>query len=301
MPAAQSRAQPRARSWRLTPAELRSYGEAGLVRPALRFDDATVAGLRDLLEETLAATAGQRPESVLCPHIAGVNGLPDAIAARWLALCREPRLLDVVADAIGPDIILWGSQLFCKPAGNGLRVPWHQDGHFWPIRPLATCSVWVAIDDVDTENGAMRFVPGSHRRRALFPHAHQPGADAVLNAELPADQVNVAEVADNVLKAGEFSLHDVYLVHGSEPNRSARRRAGFAIRYMPAASHYDREMARPGSSLVDTRLATRPIFLLRGEDRTGKTGLADLRLDQQSRHATSDPPSSDRATEVPCR
>jgi hypothetical protein len=46
---------------------------------------------------------------------------------------------------------------------------------------------------------------------------------------------------------------------------------------MPATSHFDRAMARPGSNLVDTRLADRPLFLLRGEDWTGKTGVVDLR------------------------
>ena len=85
------------------------------------------------------------------------------------------------------------------------------------------------------------------------------------------------QITKGGLTAGEFSLHDVYLIHGSEPNRSTRRRAGFVIRYMPASSHYDREKARAGSNLVDTRLADRPLFLVRGEDWTGKTGLTDLR------------------------
>lgn len=89
--------------------------------------------------------------------------------------------------------------------------------------------------------------------------------------------VDLARAEVDELRAGEFSLHDVYLIHGSEPNRSTRRRAGFVIRYMPASSHYDREKACAGSNLVDTRLADRPLFLVRGEDWTGKTGLVDLR------------------------
>lgn len=263
--------------WRLSPAELQAYREAGLVRPAIRLDQATVAGLRNLLDETLAATPGRRPESLVCPHIEGMNGLPRAITDRWLAFCTRPELLDLVGQVIGPDVVLWGSQLFCKPAGTGLAVPWHQDGHFWPIRPLATCTVWVAIDDVDAENGAMLFVPGSHRTRELFPHADEPGEESALNARLAPEHLDLARAEVDELRAGELSLHDVYLVHGSEPNRSARRRAGYVVRYMPASSHYDRGRARAGSNLVDTRLADRPLFLVGGEDRTGKTGLVDLR------------------------
>ena len=43
-------------------------------------------------------------------------------------------------------MILWGGQLFCKPAHTGLEVPWHQDGQYWPITPLATCSSISVLD-----------------------------------------------------------------------------------------------------------------------------------------------------------
>jgi hypothetical protein len=261
----------------LSPSELSEYRRDGLVRPAFRFDTATLTGLQSLLEETLDATPGQRPESLVCPHIEGMNGLPKAITDRWLELCSNPALLDMVEQVIGPDIFLWGSQMFCKPAGTGLSVPWHQDGHFWPIRPLATCTVWIALDNVDAENGGMMFIPGSHRTRELYPHADQPSEESALNAELTPEHVDLTKAEVDSLPAGCLSLHDVYLIHGSEPNRSPRRRAGFVIRYMPATSHYDREQARAGSNLVNTRLADRPLFLMRGEDWTGKTGVIDLR------------------------
>ena len=264
-------------SWSLSDDDRREYREEGLVRPALNLGEATLSAMRDLLDETLAATQGQRPESLVCPHLEGMNGLPKAITDRWLAICTDSRIVDLVADVIGPDVILWGSQLFCKPAGTGLAVPWHQDGHFWPIRPLATCTVWIAIDDVTLENGAMRFVPGSHRERLLFEHEPSTSEEMALNASLAPRYLDLSKAAADELPAGTLSLHDVYLIHGSEPNRSNKRRAGFTIRYMPATSHYDRAQAKSGSNLVDTRLADRPIFLLRGEDWTGKTGLVDLR------------------------
>jgi len=274
---ARDRTAPLGVGWRLSDEELRTYRADGLVRPGVRLDTATLATLRTLLEETLSATPGQRPESLVCPHIAGMNGLSQAIADRWFAVATDPHIVDLVEQVIGPDILLWGSQLFCKPAGTGLAVPWHQDGHFWPIRPLATCTVWIAMDDVTLENGAMQYVPGSHRERLLYEHEDETGEEVALNASLAPRHLDLSRAEVDALPAGAMSLHDVYLIHGSEPNRSPRRRAGFVIRYMPATSHYDREMARSGSNLVDTRLADRPLFLLCGEDWTGKTGLVDLR------------------------
>jgi len=261
----------------LTAAELVEYRLNGLVRPAMRFDEAAVSEMRELLDLTLIATAGQRPESLVCPHIKGMNGLPGEISRRWLDIATHAQLVDVVEQVLGPDIILWGSQIFCKPAGTGLAVPWHQDGHFWPIHPLATCTTWIAIDDVTAENGGMRYIPGSHQERRLFEHEPSAKEEMPLNAQLCSQYLDLSNVCTDELRAGEFSLHDIYLVHGSEPNHSARRRAGFVLRFMPATSHYDRIGARQGSNLIDTKLADRPIFLLRGEDRTDKSNLVDLR------------------------
>jgi ectoine hydroxylase-related dioxygenase (phytanoyl-CoA dioxygenase family) len=72
-----------------------------------------------------------------------------------------------------------GSQVFCKPPVTGKAIPWHQDGQYWPIRPIATCSVWIALDDATPENGCMRYIPGSHKARKLEQHHRQQhGAEA---------------------------------------------------------------------------------------------------------------------------
>ncbi len=265
--------------WRLSTEEMRTYRRDGLTRPDLAFAPNELSNIRSLLDATLAATTDKRPESIVCPHIAAMNDLSPGLANGWLKLCTLPRLLDLVEQAIGHDIVLWGSQIFCKPAGTGLAVPWHQDGHFWPIRPLATCSVWIAIDDVTLENGAMQYIPGSQRERRLFDHVRDESKESALNATLAKGQLDLADAAVDDLEAGALSLHDVFLAHGSEPNRSKNRRAAFVIRYMPATSHFDRGEAKVGSQHVNTRLAEREIYLVRGEDWTGKTNMADLTVD----------------------
>ena len=76
---------------------------------------------------------------------------------------------------------------------------------------------------------------------------------------------------DIELAPGQMSLHDVHLVHGSNANHSPRRRAGIAIRYMPASSLFDRGlMVRSAASGYTVDFTTRPIWLLRGVDRTGR-------------------------------
>ena len=76
---------------------------------------------------------------------------------------------------------------------------------------------------------------------------------------------------DLILEAGQISLHDVFLAHGSEPNRSANSRRGMTLRFMPTTSHYDRDIeAEQNWRLGIKSSLRRPVFLMRGTDRCGR-------------------------------
>ncbi len=255
----------------LSPTEISQYGTDGYVVPNFRLADERIAGLREALERVIAGNPGTRPEQLVSVHISGTNAEGVSGDDAFLELAMDPDIVRMVSQVIGPDVILWGCQSFCKPSGDGMEVPWHQDGHYWPIKPLATCTVWVAIDDSVVENGCLRVIPGSHAGRVLHAHLREDRDDVVLNQRVPDGVFDEAAAVDVELQAGQMSLHDVYMTHGSNPNRSSRRRAGLAIRYMPCTSHFDRGLIEPGDGagyVVD--FSTRPLWLLSGQDRTGK-------------------------------
>ena len=259
-----------ARTARLTAAETDAYRRDGQVTPAWRLPPALVERMRRSLERLVAARAEIRPDFIALPHVPWDSPGGRAIAREFFEYATQPAFLDIVEQLIGPDIILWASTVFCKPAREGLEVPWHQDGQYWPIRPRATVTMWIALDDSTVENGCMRVIPGSHRM-GDFTHEVSDREDLVLNNVLNDSRVDLATARDVVLEAGQFSLHDIEIVHGSQPNRSACRRAGLAIRYMPSTSHYDRSLAMgSGSSIAPVEFPRRPIWLVRGVDRCGK-------------------------------
>jgi len=253
----------------LTADEVAAYRRDGIVVPRYRLTEARVGRLREALDRILADNPNVRPEHLVNAHIA--RGGPEGVRGNdlFFEVATSPDVLDLVEAVIGPDIVLWGCQVFCKPGGDGMEVPWHQDGHYWPIRPLATCTVWIAIDDSTTENGCMRVIPGSHRQ-GIYPHAKAPRDRVVLDLEVEPGSFDESTARDVVLEAGQMSIHDVYLIHGSRANRSPKRRAGVAIRYMPATSRFDRTvppMTKYGEAVVD--FSKRPIWLVRGADRAG--------------------------------
>lgn len=255
----------------LSNTEVAHYEEHGYVVPSFRLSAERVEQLRLALERVLVANPDKRPEQLVSIHIAGKNSEGVVGDSEFMDVCRDPKILDIVEQLIGPDIVLWGCQAFCKPPGDGMEVPWHQDGNYWPIRPLATCTLWIAIDDSLVENGCLRVIPGSHRTRELTDHEKDDRTNIVLNQRVVDGEFDEATAVDVELEAGQMSLHDVYMIHGSNPNRSTRRRAGLAIRYMPATSLFVRDSQSDGKgSGYAVYFSNRPIWLLRGEDQTGK-------------------------------
>ena len=212
--------------------DIAAYRRDGQVTPSQSLPDELVAEIREALAEQIELFDG-RPDFIPLPHAPPAAGdkRSVALARRFFNIVTAPALLDLVEQVIGPDIVMWASAVFCKPAATGLEVPWHQDGQYWPIRPRATVTAWIALDDVDRDNGCMRVIPGS-QRMGEFAHDVSDREDLVLSNVLNDPRIDLENIRDITLRAGQLSLHDVNIVHGSQPNTSGRRRAG----WMPANS-----------------------------------------------------------------
>ncbi len=147
----------------------------------------------------------------------------------WETMYAEP-LLRGVRDLLGNDVVAWATHYFCKLPGDGKAVSFHQDASYWDLTPAKTVTVWLALDDTDEENGAMQFLPGSHKVGHI--PWKESSEESVLNQQIEDISVFDKPFSNN-LKAGEFSLHSSLLVHGSPKNQSPRRRCGLTIRYAP--------------------------------------------------------------------
>jgi ectoine hydroxylase-related dioxygenase (phytanoyl-CoA dioxygenase family) len=256
---------------RLAPDEIEHYAQHGWVKPRWRLPQGQVDTMREALDDLIARNPGVRPEKLVSAHVEGDNGEGVRGSAAFLRLARDPEIVDLVSGVIGDDVILWGCHVFCKPPVEGFETPWHQDGHYWPIRPLTTCTVWVALEDSKKDNGCLRVIPRSHAAQQLHDHLHEDRQDLTLQQRLAPGTFDEADAVDIELDAGEMSLHDVYMIHGARANTSSRRRTGVALRYMPATSHFDRSL-KPvdGKTGVAVNFAQRPLWLLKGVDRSGR-------------------------------
>jgi len=240
---------------RLSPEEKAQYEQWGYVKNLPLFDEAAVPGLQQTFQDL---------ESLL-PGDVDINQINMWHKANRLygALCRTPAILDCVEDLLGPDFYQWGGQFFVKRPGDGSIVPWHQDSQYWPLSPRRTVTVWLAIYDADERNGAMQVVRGSHRAGDLCHHVNDD-KNYVLEQEVDAQFIDRSNVVTMDLKAGEISLHDDSLLHGSGANTSGRVRCGLTMRFSPTE--------------VKADLDVWPTFeasMVRGIDRYGHNPIAE--------------------------
>jgi ectoine hydroxylase-related dioxygenase (phytanoyl-CoA dioxygenase family) len=245
----------------LSEAEINAYHRDGYVTPDFRLPTELVEWLRQ--RHTLLLEKHPQFSQYCSALLAYDTG--------FLKAAQQPQILDMVCQLIGDNIALWNSSFFAKPANNGHETPWHQDGEYWPIKPLATCTVWIALDHATTENGCLQVIPGSHKSRRLLQHHTNNSDNVTLNQELDSNSFDNTEAHDITLEPGQVSLHDVYLVHGSGANQSPNSRRGMTLRFMPTTSVYNRELARDfGQKDTKLSLAERTLYLMRGTDVSGK-------------------------------
>lgn len=220
----------------LTAAQVAAYNSEGYLSPFDLFTPREAAANRAFFDR-LMAKAG----SMGWDRYSLVN-FELHCATIW-DLATHPRVLDLVEDLLGPQVVCFGTHLFSKEPGDPKRVAWHQDAPYYHLSPSKSLTVWLAIDDVDEENSAMRVIPGSHLAGEvrLLPSAVEE--ESVLGMTAENAESYGPPVSIN-LRAGQASIHSDMLLHGSEPNHSRRRRCGLAMRYLPvdvrALTQYNR-------------------------------------------------------------
>jgi len=254
----------------LSERELLDYREKGWVVPDFRLPDDMLADMRREYDKLLADNAHLASDIMMAPHQTNGGSMGVVGSEKWLEYATHPALMDIAAQLIGDDIILWGTTIFGKPAHGGKETPWHQDGEYYPIRPLEVLTIWIPLDDVTPDNGPMRFIPGSHKAHKLYSHSWKEGDDLTINLVTDAEHFDESSAEALILEAGQVSFHDVYMIHASSANRTAKRRAAFIVRLMPATSFYDHALgAETGKKHPAQGYGVRPLYLVRGEDRAG--------------------------------
>ena len=222
----------------LTQEQLADFNRLGYIKSISIFNETEIGEHRQYFDKLLAdvLSAGGSSYSIISAHLK---------YGKVYDLLTHPKIVACVKDLIGEGRYRLGRALLLQNAarpkncrlasGCGLLAPHTLQKPF---------TVWLAIDDATVENGAMRFIAGSHHSGHLIARHSAPDDNSVLG-QIVEDAEQYGETVDVELKAGEISIHTDLLLHGSNANPSPKRRCGLTLRYcstdVRASFRWDRE------------------------------------------------------------
>ena len=144
----------------------------------------------------------------------------------------DERLTGMLAKLLGTSPLLSGDQIFMKPPHFGSAKPYHQDNFYFQCHPGDhVITAWIALDDVEEENGCLRYIDGSHKG-PILPHEAVPGEP--YNLVPPPDLIDLGKESLALVKKGGVVFHHSQALHTSHRNESDRWRRGYATHWVTA-------------------------------------------------------------------
>lgn len=180
----------------------------------------------------------------------------------------QKKIKEISKFYLGPNISLFGAHYIAKRPFDGKPVGWHQDGSYWPLKPMNVISLWIAGSQSNKKNGCMRVIPGSQNKK-LIPPSKMEKLDQekyVLDLGIKKSDIK-SNTAQNIeLSPGDMSIHNPNIIHGSNPNLSSHWRIGLTLRIIPSTTFVDREnwkcihIAGKKDRAIKNNYVEKPIF-----------------------------------------
>jgi phytanoyl-CoA hydroxylase len=231
----------------------RQYHVEGVVQVAAVLTSTEVEEIRDAFMAQMAADKSigfddgvrggdplARFPRIVHPH--RHRDLPIGELSSRLMLDR--RIWSIVEELIGPAYAAQSMFYFKPPGGRGQAL--HQDNLFLRAAPETCLAVWIAIDDVDADNGGLAVVPSSHTQEIICPETADETESFTNMAVAVPEGLHLVQTE---MRAGDALFFHGSLVHGSRSNRTPDRfRRSLIFHYIPSDSV---EVARFYSPLLD--------------------------------------------------
>lgn len=222
----------------ITEEHIRFYNENGFVQVDGMLTEEELEELRQYLEEAMRSEGGK---SVFTDR---KDGLYYRVLNQKVNTWRDhggmgkysfhPRFAQAALELTGArEIRVFHDHALWKMPGDSKPTPWHQDTPYWPVNEpeAGMMSIWIALDDVNEDNGCMAFVPKSHKVGKLT-------GISFLEPQNIFDYVEGDRLEDRrpvvvPLKAGSCTFHNGLTFHYAHANVTDKPRRALAIIYMP--------------------------------------------------------------------
>ena len=249
----------------LTREQVEFYNEHGYLRIPNVFSSDEVAAMREELDWMIADWADKgigwtgpwrkqymNDENAEKAFLIAMHDL-QFYGESWNRCVSNPRLVQCMADILGPNVELHHSTMHVKPPETGHLFPMHQDWAFYKHEDGRYVDVLVHLDDTCHENGEIRFIDGSHKLGAL---EHVTMTDeGPCTPHLPFEDYSLDDTVPVPAKAGDVVIFNIFTIHGSYLNTTPDMRRMVRVGYRDPANKQlgGQSLNRPGLMVAGRR------------------------------------------------
>lgn len=213
--------------------EIESYQKNGFAKVGHKiFTDQDFQSLKKLIDDILLVNGNKdAPTGLGSMHIQ----YPEILF--WLL---SSNILDIAEDILGPNVGYLNSIIWYKKGNTPDKLYWHTDTtgftKFNLFEDTNLLNLTLSITRSDASNGCLRCLPGTHLQKFSHDWAEEKNRLHTSYNSINEKNLDLASAVCLELAENEVSLHNVNVVHCSEPNLSSEDRIVISTRFFSASS-----------------------------------------------------------------
>ncbi|WP_336514208.1 phytanoyl-CoA dioxygenase family protein [Pollutibacter soli] len=149
--------------------------------------------------------------------------------ALFHSMMFESKFEELASILLEDAVIGKNMQYFNKPPKIGKPTPPHQDGYYFMLEPNEAVTMWLGLENVDEENGCVRYIKGSNNK-GMRQHTRTQTlgfSQGISDFGTDDDKANEVWFETN---AGDLLVHHSMTIHRADGNNSqdrSRKALGF--------------------------------------------------------------------------
>jgi len=148
----------------------------------------------------------------------------DIVFKQWM---ESAKIRPVLKQILGEDptiTIAHHNSIMTKMPHTSTETSWHQDFRYWNFENDNLVSIWLALDEENSENGVLEFIPGSHTMEF---EASQFDKKEYFSSSIIQNQSLIRTKISHPLKKGDVVLFHCKLLHRANKNSTDQPKISF--------------------------------------------------------------------------
>lgn len=148
----------------------------------------------------------------------------DILFKKWM---ENKKIRPILKQVLQDDVVITlahHNSIMTKMPLSSTETSWHQDRRYWSYEGNNLVSVWLALDEENSENGVLEFIPGSHKMQFS---EDQFGEKEYFDSEYSENKSLIETKQSTVLHRGDVVIFHCKLLHRANENRTDKAKISF--------------------------------------------------------------------------